>query len=258
MYGMNSTVKSYAGAEVLDVTLQEGLTIARFNWKQYAASIGITGLEERSNQGEAAMIRLLTAKAQQAEMSLKDRMSGDAYSDGTGNGSKNLTGLAAIVAASGTLGGLSATTYTWWVSQAGTSSSFAANGLSTMRTLFNNCSFGNDKPDIILTTQTVFEYFENALQPQERYTNTQAANAGFTNLTFKGIPIMFDRDCTSGKAYFLNSKYLNLVVHRDADFSTGPFQSPENQDVKTAMILFQGNLTCNNRRKHGLLTVSAA
>jgi len=39
MYGTNSTVKSYAGAETLDTTLQEGMTIARYNWKQYAASI---------------------------------------------------------------------------------------------------------------------------------------------------------------------------------------------------------------------------
>lgn len=33
---------------------------------------------------------------------------------------------------------------------------------------------------------------------------------------------------------------------------------PENQDASTAQILFQGNLTCSNRRKLGVLTVSAA
>ena len=74
------------------------------------------------------------------------------------------------------------------------------------------------------------------------------------NLTFKGIPVIFDRDCTSGYMYFLNSNNINLVVHQDADFSTGPFVTPENQDVSTAMVLFQGNLTTNNRRKLGVLT----
>jgi len=74
------------------------------------------------------------------------------------------------------------------------------------------------------------------------------------NLTFKGVPVIFDRSCTSGYIYFLNSKYLNLVVHSDADFSTGPFITPENQDVSTAMILFQGNLTTNNRRKLAVIT----
>jgi hypothetical protein len=257
LYGTNSTVKSYAGAETLDTTLQEGMTIARYNWKQYAASIFITGLEKRSNAGEAQMINLLSAKTKQAEMSLKARMSVDAFGDGTGNGSKNLTGLAALVSATSTVGGLNPTTYSWWAANVTATSSFAAGGIDKMRTAFNNVSFGNDKPDAIFTTQTIFEYYEKALQPQERFASNTVADAGFLNLTFKGVPIMFDRDCTSGLMYMLNSKNLAFVVHKDADFSTGPFQTPENQDVSTAMILFQGNLTTNQRRKLASITFSA-
>ena len=78
------------------MTLQEGHTIAKYAWKQYAASIGITGLEKRSNMGECGMINLLQAKATQAEMSLRDKLSRDAYSDGTGNASKELGGLAIL------------------------------------------------------------------------------------------------------------------------------------------------------------------
>jgi hypothetical protein len=255
LYEKNSTVKSYAGAEQLDTTLQEGMTIARYNWKQYAASIGITGLEKRNNQGEAAMINLLQAKATQAEMSLKDRMSADAYADGTGNNSKNLTGLGALVSSTATVGGLNPTTFTWWAADVTASAgSFAATGIDKMRTSFNDITFGNDKPDAIFTTQTVFEYYEKALQPQERFSGNAVADAGFLNITFKGIPVIFDRSCTSGYMYILNSKYLSFVVHQDADFSTGPFITPENQDVSTAMILFQGNLTTNNRRKLAVIT----
>jgi hypothetical protein len=254
LYGTNSTVKSYSGAEQLDTTLQEGHTIARYNWKQYAVSIGITGLEKRSNQGEAAMINLLTAKTMQAEMSLRDTMSQDAYSDGTGNNSKTLTGLSALVSTSATVGALDPSTFTWWQASVNSSGgSFAAGGINAMRTKFNDLSFGNDKPDFIITDQTTFERYEKALQPQERFINTKTADAGFMNLTFKGVPIVFDRDCTSGYMYFLNSRYLSFVVHRDADFSTGPFVTPENQDVSTAMVLFQGNLTTNNRRKLGVI-----
>lgn len=248
-------MKSYAGAESLDTTLQEGMTIGRYNWKQYAVSVGITGLEKRNNQGEAAMINLLSSKAKQAEMSLRDRMSVDSFADGTGNGSKNLTGLAAIVSATATVGGIAPATYTWWKSDVTSSAgSFAATGIDKMRTTFNNITFGNDKPDFCVTTQSVYEFYEKALQPQERFSSNTTADAGFMNLTFKGVPIVFDRDCTSGYMYFLNSKYLSFVVHKDADFSTGPFVTPENQDVSTAMILFQGNLTTNNRRKLGVIT----
>jgi hypothetical protein len=257
LYAMNSTVKSYSGAETLDTTLQEGMTIARYNWKQYAASIGITGLEKRSNNGEAAMINLLQAKTKQAEMSLKDRLSVDAFSDGTGNGSKNLTGLQALISATTTVGGLTVAAYPWWVASITATASFAASGLDNMRTGFNTVSFGNDKPDAIFTTQTIFEYYEKALQPQERFASNTVADAGFLNLTFKGVPIMFDRDCPTGRMFMLNSNAISFVVHQDADFTTGAFQTPENQDVSTAMILFQGNLTTNNRRKLAGLTFTA-
>lgn len=255
LYGKNDTAKSYAGAESLDTTLQEGMTIARYLWKQYAVSVGITGLEKRNNQGEEAMINLLSAKTNQSIMSLRDQLSQGAWSDGTGNGGKDLTGLQALVDATTTVGGLAPATFTWWAATESTSAgSFAATGLDKMRTVYNTLSYGNDKPDAVFTDQDVFEYYEKALQPQERYQNTSVANSGFANLTFKGIPLLWDRDCPDKEMYFLNSKYLNLVVHRDADISTGPFVTPDNQDVSTAQILFQGNLTTNNRRMLGKIT----
>ena len=254
LYAQNTTAKSFSAYEQLDVTPQEGHTIARYNWKQYSVSIAINGLEKRSNMGESQLINLLQAKATQAEMSLRDQLSQGAFSDGTGNSSKDLTGLQALVSTTSTVGGLSPTTFTWWQGDVTAGGSFAATGLSTMRTTYNNITFGNDKPDFIVTDQTNFERYEKVLQPQERYSNTKAANSGFTNLTFKGVPVVFDRDCPSGNMYFLNSQYINFVVHRDADMSTGPFIRPTNQDATVAQILFQGNLTTNNRRKLGVIT----
>lgn len=255
LYGTNSTAKSYSGAESLDTTTQDGMTMANFVWKQYAATISITGIQKRNNSGEAAMINLLESKIKQAEMSLKDLMSQGAWGDGTGNGAKVLTGLQAIVSATTSLGGINPTTYTWWKSNVtSTAGSFAAGGLGKMRTTFNTLSMGNDKPDIIFCDQNVYEYYEAALQPIQRITNTKAADGGFENLTFKGIPIIFDRDCPSGYMYFLNSKYLNLVVHRDADMATTPFITTVDQDITSSKILFQGNMTTNNRRMLGVIT----
>lgn len=254
MYDVNSTASSYSGAETLDTALQNGLTIARFNWKQYSSSIGITGLERRSNMGEEQLINLLQAKATQAEKSLQKALSEGAWGDGTGNGGKDLTGLQALVDSTATVGGLAPGTFAWWAASETASGSFAAQGLDDMRTLYNSITYGNDRPDSIFTTQTIHEAYEKAVQPQERYVNTQAADAGFMNLAFKTVPVMWDRDCPSGEMYALNSSYLNLVVHRDADMATGEFIRPKDQDLTTAQILFQGNLTVNNRRMHGKLT----
>src|SRR5438477_815155 len=62
MYGKNSTVRSYDGYEVIDNTPQEGMTSAKFPWKQVAGTVTISRKEERQNSGKQRMINLLQSK----------------------------------------------------------------------------------------------------------------------------------------------------------------------------------------------------
>jgi hypothetical protein len=127
-----------------------------------------------------------------------------------------------------------------------------------MTTAYNTVSVGNDHPDMVLTTQTLFEKYESLLQPQLRYTDTKTADAGFQNLLFKAAPVAYDVHCTSGVMYFLNSKYISLVGHSDKWFANTEFLRPENMDARYALILCYGNLTIRNREKQGKLTAKTA
>lgn len=254
MYEFSTAGGPYSGYEVLDTTPQEGATIARYNWKQYAWSVSINGLEERSNAGDAQMINMLRAKTTQAEMTMRNELSTDMFGDGTRKTSKVITGLGAVVATTGTYAGLNRSTYSWWQAKVKTSAgSFAANGIKEMRIKFDDVTYGNDHPDFIVTDQATYEYYEASLQPQMRVPMGKIADGGFTALEFRGVPVIFDRDCTAGYMYFLNSKYLTFHAHRDAFFEIGPFIKPEDKDARTAQILFQGNLTSNNCRMQGVV-----
>ena len=259
MYGKNETVGSYSGYEIIDTTPQEGITSAKYSWKQIAATIAISGKEERQNSGSEQIVNLLSAKTQQTEQSLREYLGENMFTAGTDSGAE-IHGLASLVAASGTVGGHAKGTYDWWQSQTGTAASFAANGLDEMRNIFNDCSkyAGNDQPNLIITTQTEFERYEKVLQPQERFNDSKMADGGFQNLLFKAVPIVWDANATSGKIYFLNTKYINWVVHKDADFTTTDFVRPENQDARVAQILIMGELVASNCAKQGVLTVTAA
>jgi hypothetical protein len=68
------------------------------------------------------MIDLVTARIDNARKSLNNRWALDFYGDGTGNGGKNLTGLASLVPTdptTGTVGGINRATSTnvFWRSQ---------------------------------------------------------------------------------------------------------------------------------------------
>jgi hypothetical protein len=258
IYGQNSTVASYSGYDSIALTAQTGITAAEYDWKQYAASIAISGIEEAKNNGDAAILNLLEAKVMQAEESLREGFNTMFFGDGTGNSGKNWNGLGNLVEASGTVGGINRATAgnEYWRSYE--ENTAGALTLAQMNTAYNSVSVGNDHPDMVLTTQTLYEKYESLLQPQLRYTDTKTADAGFQNLLFKAAPVTYDTGCTAGVMYFLNSKYLTLVGHSGKWFSQTEFVRPENLDAKYALIMCYGNLTVRNCAKQGKLTAKTA
>jgi hypothetical protein len=258
IYGQNTTVGSYSGYDTISLTAQAGMSAAEYDWKQYAASIAISGIEEAKNNGEAEIINLLEAKIMQAEESMREGFNQMFFADGTGNSGKNWNGLANIVESGNTVGGIDSSDALndWWRSYE--ENTAGALTLAQMATAYNSVSVGNDHPDMVLTTQTLFEKYEALLQPQLRYTDTKTADAGFQNLLFKAAPVTYDVHCTAGTVYFLNSKYLTLVGHSGKWFQQTEFVRPENLDARYALIMCYGNLTCRNRKKQGKLTGKTA
>ena len=255
MYGKNTTAKPYAGAEPLDTSLQEGVTIARFDWKQYAATIGITGIDLRKNKGKHAVLNLAKTRTEQAEMSLRDIMNPHLLGDGTSYGGKSFTGTGALISATSTVGGVSVTAVPQWKSIIDSAGfSWAAQGRAKLRTMFNNLSYGNDVPDAIFTDQTTYESVEASMEDKERIGTKGALELGFDSLSYKGVLVTWDRDFTAGTMEFYNSAYMDFYVHEDADLKASKFVQPFGQDILSANIILQANLIVKNRRMFGRLS----
>jgi len=259
IYGESNTVKSYSDYDSIALTPQTGISAAEYDWKQYAASISISGIEEAKNNGEAEIINLLEAKIMQAEESMREGFNRMFFADGTGNSGKDWNGLGNLVESGNTVGGINSASgqdNDWWRSYE--ENTATALTLAQMATAYNTVSVGNDHPDTILTSQTLFEKYESLLQPQLRYTDTKTADAGFQNLLFKAAPIMYDVHCTAGVMYFLNTKYITLVGHSSKWFQQTEFIRPEDLDARYALIMCYGNMTVRNRKKQGKLTAKTA
>ncbi len=266
-------VQSFSGLDTLDTAPFEGIAPAVFEWKNYTVPIVIPKDQLRANMGEAAVLSLVQAKMQQAEISFITQLNRDSILNGSDGEDitpapavdpKGITGLADILqnaTQARVYGGISGSTNAFWANQFGTYDfdAFATSGIEQMRGMFLDCSRGNDQPDLILTDQTAFEEYEGSLVDDKRFVNTNAGDAGFESLAYRGSTIMFDRDLDAREhyIYMLNSNYLQLIVDPGVEMTSTPFADaemvPNGQWASFSRIFWRGNLTCSNRARQGFL-----
>lgn len=244
----------YSGSDNLNTSQGENVQLVEYKWQNCYEPIQITRDEERQNSGSShKLLDLVGTRIQLAEMAIKDRL-GQALTQDVADAT-NLVDMSTLVN-TGTLGTIVGGTDTWWQATSTTSGAFATQGLTDMQTLYYTLSSSSmkDNPTHIITTRAVFQKFEQTRLPLERLSNTQTGSAGFTNLTFKGVPIIYDQYVDSGVLYMMNTNYWNLCVDSATDLVTTPFITPTQQTIKVAYILWRGNQTTNNRRRFGKLS----
>lgn len=251
----NSTANSYSNYGTIDTTPQDNETAAQYKVKQYAASISVNGKEERvQNKGKYEVLDIVKTKIKDAEDALRDKINTDLFASSPA--SDAVLSLVTGIDATSTIGDINSTTNSFWQSTSTASGSFAGQGISDMRTLWSTLEqkAPSSNPDLILTTTTIRDYYEGALQAQQRFTGTNEADGSFGKIKFKSTPVDVDAQATSGVMYFLNSDVMELKIDASTDFLMTEWVKPANQDAKVAQYLVALELVFKNRRKLGKLT----
>ena len=133
-----------------------------------------------------------------------------------------------------------------------------------MRRMRNTCGLGSGGfPNLIVADQITYETYENALDNQIRFQNTQLGDLGFDSIKVQGSEMIFDEvvpdidsgttAITKGTAFFLNTNFYKLYIDTETNFVTTPFITPENQTAMVAKVLLMGNTCSSNLRKLGVL-----
>lgn len=260
-FAANTNAQSYDGYDTLATAQQSVFDVANYAWKQYACAITMSGREKRQNMGIERLIDLLSARIDNARGSLHNLWATDAYGDGTGNNGKTLTGLNALVPtnpATGTVGGINRANFTFWRSQVKTHTMAQATIIADMNGLWAPCCRGTDKPTLILTDNTGYTVYESALQPNQRFTDSSMADAGFENYKYKSAPVVLDGGiggaCPASQMFFLNTDYLYWRPHSELNFAPmdeGDGRQPVNQDAIIKFLGLMGNITAKGLMFHG-------
>lgn len=266
-FAENGNAGFYSGYDLLPVAAQDVISAAEFSIKQFAVPVVMSGLEMLQNSGKEAFIDLLEARLNVAEATMMNKLAQSVYSDGTGSGGKEITGLNAAVAStntSGTYGGIDRLTWSFWRNQKyDFSDNTVTPGPTTiqnaMNTLWASCTRGNDRPDLIVVDTIFWGFYMSSLQAIQRFTSADTGNLGFPSLKFMDADVVLDGGiggyCPSQTGFFLNTKYIKWRPHKDRNMVA---LSPNrryaiNQDAEVQILGWAGNLTCSGAQFQGRL-----
>lgn len=260
-YASNSTYQRYSGFDVLNVGAVDVISAAEFPWRQVAVNVAASGLEIRTNSGSNRIINFVKAKIKNAQRSMANGLSQDLYSDGTA--SNQINGIQALVAdaGTGTVGGINSATFPFWQNKVRDASdnsvtvSASTIEAGMMLPLWLDCTRGNDTPDLIVMSSDYFSFYEASQSSLKRYAPADEGKGGMISMKYKTADVFFDSSASGIPAshmYFLNTDFIELVAHKDANMEIMPELRSVNQDAIVIPILAQMNLVVSNRSLQGV------
>lgn len=257
-FAANANFSWYSGYDMLSVAAADVISAPQFAIKQAACPVVVSGLELLQNSGREQIINLLEARIGVAEATMANNMEAAVYSDGTGFGGKQLTGLGlAVVAnpATGVYGGIDRATAVgaFWKNQftGSLGAQTTANIQANMNNLYAKCVRGKNAPDLIVFDNNLWATYLGSLQAIQRFASAETGDLGFATVKYMGADVVLGGgiggQAPTNVGFFLNTDYLFLRPHKDRNMVP---LSPKrrvsiNQDAEVEILAWAGNMTCS-------------
>lgn len=180
-FAENGNAGYYSGYDLLPVAAQDVISAAEFEIKQAACPVIISGLEQLQNAGREQMIDLLEGRISVAESSMANLLASGIYSDGTGSGGKEVTGLDIAVSVTpsvGVYGGIDPAVYAFWQNKYTAVAATPSSIDGFMNTMWASLIRGMDRPDLIVVDNLFWGKYVASLQSQQRFNSSGSATRG--------------------------------------------------------------------------------
>ena len=266
---------SYSRGQAFDTSAVQTDTALTFGVKQYYVNVTLYGSDQVLNRGSYAAMSLIGSKMINASGTMAQLLATNLYGDGglAGSSSLNSTtdldGLAAAVnvpANYPVYGGITRTDITS-KNNSGINGYYAAPSafsLGAVQTAFGSAWFGQEKPDMLVTTQPVWDAFWNKLQPQQRFNDeTSDVHVGFRSFFWNGAQVVVDQYLSQlggqYQMYGLNTNYIRMYVSDIPKYQFGfsGWKEAQNTDDVCGQYFFDGNVVVDASRLMFNLNFSA-
>jgi hypothetical protein len=232
---------------------RESINACYFDWKHSYGNATVYRIDSLKNAGRYAEVQLVAQRVGGAQKSLTKLLAGSIY-DLPGGDSARLTGMRAcceatkddLVSADGTK--------PWTGRKTTTATTLTLNLIRTAASAAKLRDGAGGKPDLVVTTETLWNIIADILQVQQRYVDGKmTVKAGFVGLHFEGKDIFPDDYCPASHMFWLNSRHVGFAIHQEGYFMRTRWKViPDSPEDRTLKIYWDGNLVVNNRKAHNL------
>jgi hypothetical protein len=247
--GRNPNVGTYEYYQQLPVNQTNEFTTVRYGWSRFAGTVIISEQEEDENKGRAQIFKLMKAKMEVLEESIKEQFSAYLYAAGGGTDPLGLASLIPDDPTTGSLGGQSRAAEPQWRTS---SYDFNAGGIDStnieeaLDDVLMDLTVKGEKPDIMLVGRNLYRIYRAAVRDKvtiqlgESNSGKKMMDLGFKGVSHQGVPMLYDEDCPVNKIYFINSKYLRLHVLKHVNMKVKELTAPWNVDAHGSRTIWQG------------------
>jgi len=275
--GDSSAVGGFRRGQPINTDEQEGIDAFEYSPARYFGTTHIYTDDLAMNSGEGRAVSLLKSKVEQTKQSVSNgldvylsnsnQLNGAASASDTGSqygwlGLKDLIPDTATQDIPGS--GVDKTAYAKARSQVLTTSIASATawntsnaGRTAVQQLYNACSFGMNRPNLILMTRTIWDAFQISLQANERFVDSggKDAKVGYPHLMYMAdCRVAWGDNIASGHFYALNTNFIKFKVLKDANFKMGEFIEPPNVFEEVAKMLIMGQFCMSGPKFNGVYT----
>lgn len=219
----------FSGLETLSTAASDTTIELSFAHTAFAQPVVLPMLESMANTGREATIDLDQFKFDEAVAEANQALGAAVYGTGAGDQFLGLEALVDDGSNAATIGGQTRSSYDSL--DADVDASGGTLTLAKLATLEDGTSAAgveSEHATLHVTTQTVWSLYEQLLNPSVRADYASVGYnalgvradsvvksraslkgaAGFTALTYRGVPVIKDDACTSGYWYMLNERYM--------------------------------------------------
>jgi hypothetical protein len=238
--------------EQVSYSQKETRTQAVQDWKYCVAQNMISWDERVKNSGKPMIVKLIDDKTTEIREDMGDTFATAIHA--VTPGSDDISSLPEIIDSTTTYAGITVTDAAEWAAtEDSTQTELVLFGDASLSYMVNQATFGNDKPDLHLTTRDLWSKFESLIEPQKRYYNkdTALAKAGFTSLQWHDAEVISDVYTQTGYWYGIDTNKFEIRYHPDYNFKTSKWVSLEQAGYPYAMsktCAWSGNIKCNMRK----------